>query len=193
MYHASKPADWTDQAWIDWLHEELSGILDKLHSADHGLSHASADHAFDYAVHMADPSAQVEDFNRDWGRHIRESEQFLDRSRLELTRFILDHLEVFRRLHDATPNVQPIEIRTDFPAEETAEQMTQLGKHFRQLLHPLAVNSPYADNETTAWLDEMTTCPRCGADGSPTGRNTTSIEYQCGNCFSFYTRQEDEH
>jgi ribosomal protein L37AE/L43A len=42
--------------------------------------------------------------------------------------------------------------------------------------------------ENTASLDEMTTCPFCHADGSPTGRNATAIEYQCGNCHHTYTR-----
>lgn len=140
MYHASKPADWTDQAWIDWVHEELHTVLDKIGGAERSLDRAPVDRSFDYAVHMADPSARDEDFHREWDRHIHRSEQVLAGYRLELSQLILDNLALIGRLQNAAPDAAPIEIRTDLPGEE----MVRIGEHFGKLLDPLAVNSIYA-------------------------------------------------
>lgn len=54
--------------------------------------------------------------------------------------------------------------------------------------------------EAMAWLDTLTTCPRCGGDGAPTGRafvdedtadehaELVELEYRCAVCGGFYTR-----
>ncbi|WP_280427838.1 hypothetical protein [Nocardia brasiliensis] len=78
-------------------------------------------------------------------------------------------------------------------------RMRRIARAYASAHHCTDAGGYEGEAEALAWLDALTTCPHCFSDGAPTGRAfvdeaaadaaPVELEYRCGNCQSFYTRE----
>ncbi|NQE72676.1 MULTISPECIES: hypothetical protein [Nocardia] len=71
--------------------EEAHHLADRLAFFENAVGQAGADRSYDYAVHMADPSASAEEFENEYNAHVSRMEQGLSQARTDLERFEHDH------------------------------------------------------------------------------------------------------